>query len=139
MNINQVKNEIEDFFRNADVISSYTRKQALEDGVLIDVSPIAKEAGFKYPVAITSRVWGEVIVPPIEAQEFQDDIGRLWDMLTTLRMQIKRAKPGQGTIYFNFLVQQKKPGKTEKQCLKSACGPGDDAEPVITIMFPEED
>lgn len=31
----------------------YTRKQAIEDGVLIDVTETAKEAGFKVPVAVT--------------------------------------------------------------------------------------
>ena len=35
----------ESFFGN--IISTYTRAQAIEDGVLIDVSPIAKEAGFE--------------------------------------------------------------------------------------------
>jgi len=35
----------ESFFGN--VISAYTRAQAIEDGVLIDVSSIAKESGFE--------------------------------------------------------------------------------------------
>jgi type I site-specific restriction endonuclease len=32
-----------------DVIYSYTRKQAIEDGVLVDITEMAKEAGIKYP------------------------------------------------------------------------------------------
>ena len=35
------------------VISSYTRAEAIEDGVLVDVSKVAREAGIKYPVAVT--------------------------------------------------------------------------------------
>ena len=35
----------ESFF--GEVISTYTRAQAIEDGVLIDAGSIAKEAGFK--------------------------------------------------------------------------------------------
>jgi hypothetical protein len=31
-----------------EVIHSYSRTQALEDGVLVDISPLAKEAGFKF-------------------------------------------------------------------------------------------
>ena len=46
-----------------EVIYSYTRAQAIEDGVLIDVTRMAQEAGFKYPVAITASVWHEYIVP----------------------------------------------------------------------------
>jgi hypothetical protein len=33
---------------DAKVISTYTRAQALEDGVLVDVSEMAKEAGIKF-------------------------------------------------------------------------------------------
>ena len=35
----------------APVISAYTRAQAIEDGILVDVSETAREAGFKIPVA----------------------------------------------------------------------------------------
>jgi len=41
-------------FENADLIHRYTRADALRDGVLIDVTATAKEAGFKYPVALTA-------------------------------------------------------------------------------------
>ena len=37
-----------------DLIYSYTRAQALADGVLVDVSQMASEAGFRYPTAITA-------------------------------------------------------------------------------------
>ena len=36
-----------------DVVSAYSRAQAIEDGVLVDVSQTAKEAGIKYPTAVT--------------------------------------------------------------------------------------
>ena len=45
------------------IIARYTRAQAIEDGVLIDVSKMAKEAGFVIPVAVTDAVWNEYIVP----------------------------------------------------------------------------
>ena len=48
----------ESFF--GDVISTYTRAQAIEDGVLIDAGNIAQEAGFQWPVAVTSAVWGRL-------------------------------------------------------------------------------
>jgi len=38
------------------VIYSYTRAQAIEDGMFVDVTETAKEAGFKYPVAITRNL-----------------------------------------------------------------------------------
>jgi len=39
-----------------DIIFSYTRAQAIEDGVLVDVSELAREASFRYPVAVTQGV-----------------------------------------------------------------------------------
>jgi hypothetical protein len=39
-----------------EIIYSYTRKQAIADGVLIDVTELAKEAGFKCSVAFTNSV-----------------------------------------------------------------------------------
>jgi hypothetical protein len=36
-----------------EVISSYSRAQAIADGVLIDVSKMAKEAGFKWATVVT--------------------------------------------------------------------------------------
>ena len=46
------------------VIFSYTRAQAIADGVLIDVSELAKEAGFRFPVAVTAGVWAECVAVP---------------------------------------------------------------------------
>lgn len=43
-----------------EVISVYTRAQALEDGVLVDLSYLAREAGFRWPLAVTRAVWGLV-------------------------------------------------------------------------------
>jgi len=137
MELKQVEKQVYDFFRDADVIDSYTRKEAIDDGVLIDVSQLAKECGFKYPVALTSRVWGEVVVPPIEAQGFQDDIGRLWDLLICLKAASKRSN-GESELKFEMIIQNE-PGRGETITLKANCGPGDAAEPVITVMFPEED
>ena len=43
-------------FKEADLIHRYTRVDAIRGGVLIDVSATAREAGFKYPVALTCAV-----------------------------------------------------------------------------------
>ena len=41
------------------LIFAYTRKQAIEDGVLIDVTETAKEAGLRFPTAITAAAWSK--------------------------------------------------------------------------------
>ena len=72
----------ESFFGN--VISTYTRAQAIEDGVLIDVGAMAREAGFKWPVALTTSAWADFMdwsEDDSRQQVYQDQSGRLWDVL----------------------------------------------------------
>lgn len=63
-------------------ISIYTRQQAIDDGVLIDVSDTseAREAGFKIPIAITASVRALCLIPE-GLGGIQDYKGRLWDTL----------------------------------------------------------
>jgi len=124
-----------------DNIYSYTRKQALEDGTLIDVTEIAKEAGIKYPVAVTAELYHGYIEPTEKEQEHaQDCDGRLWDVLT---MFIFNAKKTSGPLmhYKVSFVKEQPDGtlKSETQGVKAVIGPGDDADPVITLMMPHED
>src|SRR5262245_37183964 len=41
-------------FEEADLIHRYSRAQAIADGVVIDASAMAKEAGFTAPMALTA-------------------------------------------------------------------------------------
>lgn len=126
------------FWTKEDVISIYTRAQAIEDGVLVDVSEVAKEAGIRYPVTVTSRVWGEVITPDERSRPYgQSEAGRLWDLLTVLRFRASIDRGG-SQLLVTFLVIMKEQQR-RNITLKAICGPGDHSEPVITIMFPEED
>ena len=68
-NDNPVESEVrtmndDQVFSESDVIFSYTRSQAIEDGVLVDLSEWARETGFRFPVACTRAVWERCIVPP---------------------------------------------------------------------------
>ena len=53
-------------FEESDLIYSYSRADAIRDGILIDVSETAKEAGSRWSVAVTSTLWNEYIVPSPE-------------------------------------------------------------------------
>ncbi len=121
-------------FEDAEHIVAYTRKQALEDGVLADVSETAKEMGYRFPVAITEGVHN--IINPSEElkKEGQSYRGRLWDVLWMCLLAIRRMKDGD-TVYFETLFCERK--DTEK--LWAKVGPGDNGEPVITIMLIGED
>ena len=120
------------------VIHSYSRAQAIADGVLVDVSKQATEAGISVPCAVTTRVWAELVTPGARAvKEGQSIEGRLWDTVFMLSMAIRglrTSRHGRGTDLRYKVIYDRR-----TFTLKALCGPGDDAEPVITIMFPEED
>jgi hypothetical protein len=126
-------------FGNADLVHHYTRADAIRDGVLIDVSATAKESGFKFPVALTAAVWVKCVEVPAGVR-CQDEAGRLWDVLTMLRFAIHGSKDGAGLVRFAVHVRNDNRDRTPPLVrLKALCGPGDQGEPVVTVMLPDED
>ena len=74
-----------------DLIYAYTRKQAIDDGVLVDVTETAREAGIRLPVALTAAVWHEYVVPDEALKNLgQSTEGRLWDVLWMFRCSAAR-------------------------------------------------
>jgi hypothetical protein len=121
------------------VIFAYTRKQAIADGVLVDVTETAKEAGFKVPVAVTHAVWAEYVAVP-EGVEGQDEQGRLWDVLWMCRYGITLGTSYKPEVLFRLHVRNdNREGVPPLVTLKAVFGPDDDASPCITIMQPDED
>src|SRR4051794_16176822 len=92
----------DNLWAGAQVISCYTRAQALEDGLLVAVpTELAAEAGFRWPVALTVAAWADAVAwdETTEAGKAhftgQDETGRLWDVLTMARHAIRAAaRPG---------------------------------------------
>jgi hypothetical protein len=125
------------FWDDADVISVYTRGQAIADGVLIDITELVREY-FKYPVAVTAAVWE--LLDTIPAWSGYEEVGaRARDMARMLCYQAKRQSGDM--LLFQFLITRPGGGPRTPRLvqLKSHIGPGDDFAPVITIMLPEED
>lgn len=117
-------------------ISVYTRAQALEDGTLVDAGPMAREAGFTIPVALSREVWTRFVEVP-QGVVGQDEAGRLWDILSMLRFAV-RANGARGEIRFRLFVRKdnRKPRLTT---LRAICGPSDDGSPCVTICEPDQD
>ena len=124
---------------DAEIIYAYTRAQAIEDGELVDVSETAREAGIKFPVAMTRTVWGRYVEVP-EGVKCQDERGRLWDILWMFRCAA--GKVDGDTLFVKLYVRNHNRERLDSRdlvTLKAVCGPGDTPEPVITIMLPDED
>ncbi len=127
-------------FNKTDLIYSYTRQQAIADGVLVEVNDLAKEAGFKWPVVVTANLLHTWITPTDKTRDYgQDFQGRLWDVLHMLRIVITRRSEPDTLIKFDVLFQNSPgPRNRHKVTLWAVSGPGDQGEPVITIMLPED-
>jgi len=136
------KQTITDLF--GEVIYRYTRAQAIEDGMLVDVSEMARESGFRWPVAMTCAAWQDCIAwseDDSQNQVYQDESGRLWDVLWMAFNAIRSSTGGDTQIEYR-LYRVPRDGKSVEAgltSLKLVCGAGDAGEPVITIMLPGED
>lgn len=130
-------------FANMDMVYAYTRSQAIADGVLHDVSEIAKRNGFSIPVAVTDTIWCKYIDPSPELVEYgQSCEARLLDLLVVLYFKIRSLPRDSAnsriTFTVKFLTDAEKE-EYEEPKLTADCGPGDHGEPVITILMPDYD
>jgi len=127
-----------------EVVSTYSSAQALEDGVLVDAGAMSKEAGFKWPVAITAAAWSDCVAwsdADSARQVNQDQSGRLWDVLFMAQHAIRVNRGGGDRLRFHLYRVPRDGKSTEASVttLKLIVGPGDHGEPVITILSPVED
>jgi hypothetical protein len=122
-----------------ETIFTYTRAQAIADGVQVDVTKTAQEAGIKFPVFLTRTVFDAYVAVPPNVSG-QDEAGRLWDIVWMLRFAIIRSRPGCERVPVALYVRNdNRAAKLVK--LIATCGPLDidKPEPAITVMMPDED
>ena len=121
------------------VIYAYTRAQAVADGVQVDVTKTAQEAGIKFPMFLTRAVWEAYVTVPPDVTG-QDEAGRLWDIVWMTRFGIIRSTPGRDRIPVALYVRN---DNTRAKLVKliATCGPLDidDPAPAITVMMCDED
>jgi hypothetical protein len=122
-----------------EVIYAYTRAQAVADGVQVDVTKTAQEAGIKFPMFLTRAVWEAYVTVPPDVTG-QDEAGRLWDVVWMTRFGIIRARPGVDRIPVAMYVRNdNRAARLVK--LIATCSALDisDPQPAITVMMPDED
>jgi hypothetical protein len=123
--------------------AAFKTKASKKDGFLIDLTADAQEAEIKWPLAVTAAVWDKYLAwteSDNKRQTYQDQSGRIWDMLSMLRMSIRQSNSDSRQIGFRFYVVPRggKGQKARLTTLKAAVNPGDNLEPVITIMLLNE-
>lgn len=124
-----------------EVIYTYSRADAINDGELIDLTEWASSekgfyGGFKVPVALT-RALMETL------KEFDDDSGedirgRVNDVLWMAAAAARSEKnKDENAVAFRVLATDKT-GKHKELELFMMIGPGDTGEAVITIGYAED-
>lgn len=136
-----------------DVIFSYTRAQAIADGVLVELKE-ARHLGFKLQVVCTERVWNALMASRGEREqsEREQSLGetvreafllRAAFLAAKVKMAMERAgvpdpEPDRLDFYVRAAVAD---GEVKDVQLYMLIHPDDDGsfKPVGTIMFPDED
>lgn len=131
-------------FTAADLVSSYTRAEAIADGTLIDVSEVGREAGFTLPVALTRAAWADCVAwtdaDGARKGAYQDESGRLWDVVYMAYRAAVSNRNASRSHYEIYRVPREGKGRMPRRvALFLVIGPGDAGEPVLTIMLPGED
>lgn len=127
------------FFADWEIISTYTRANAIEDGTLIDITanfPDISHQLYKYPVVCTAAVWAVVEAAVANKRYCNDYQGVIWDLLwMSQRGVVKKLDESQQI----FRVIITGAGSKTYHDFKIVCHGGDQGEPVLTIMLPRED
>lgn len=124
-----MKNMFDDF----EVISIYTRKQAIEDGVFVDVSGYAKKNGFLIPVALTTNLFNTHI-----RKDTDSETNRRLDIFLFIAHEGIVNHPNRDTesrleLFFKFDGVE----MTKVWVTIEAQAPNDPT-PAITFMLPED-
>jgi hypothetical protein len=151
---------------SVEVISVYTRRQAIDDGILVDCeqSPMGemRRQLMKWPLAVTATAFHRYVWPIDEEQDLppcQSLEGRFWDVAWMFHAAVKGTVPARQldpcNLLFDFYcivadpalwpneridaIARSGPEGMRMVTLKAVSGPGDDGEPVMTFMLSEED
>lgn len=124
---------------NFEVVSAYTRKNAIEDGQQLNTDNLSagmsKEAGFKHPVYITLSV--KKIIDESLRYGFNDLNGVLWDIFTMFRISARKA--ASNAVKFEVLIYWKN-NKYKTFTFYGEIGATDvdNPAPAFTIMTKDE-
>jgi len=130
----------DDLWQDADMISVYTRTEAIADEELFDLSE--GETGevcrtyYKYPIACTAMVWC-LIQQAIANNKDNSLVGILHDILWMSKASPTALSNDESTWLFEVFISGTNSDTTHK--LKIVCGAGDNLEPVLTLMLQGED
>ena len=124
-----------DLRADLEVIDAYTQAQAIDDGVLIDVSDQARALGLSHSFAVTASAWAECVLLPSGESGTEREAERVKALIVRATQELDQS--GGNDVWFSVTTGQ--PEGTEAVELRAVLWSGDDAKPVCTVMLGCED
>lgn len=113
------------------------RQQAIQAGLLIDVSAIAQKLGLTFPVTVTKPLW-EIGIAPSESISDEEKAQRLRDVLMAFRLRIASQTTLSPLIDFPAMLALP-PGEVPQPVpLFALIQPDEQNRAVATLLLPNE-
>src|SRR5688572_26573314 len=113
------------------------RQEAIEAGILVDVSPIAEQVGLRLSVGISKPLW-ELGITASHQLADEECHTRVRDVLLALRLHVEQAEITAPWIKFPALLALP-PEAQPQMCTLVAIAHKDSSAPyALTVMLPEE-
>lgn len=118
------------------IISTYTKQDAIDDGIFIDITSQAKKAGFKIPVAITKNLFSTFIssAKSDESETEADTNKRLDVFLKQMYQECLTANRDNSMLSAKIYLDNK---WTVVWAVIEGTSPSDPS-PSLTLLLPED-
>ncbi|SPP63261.1 DUF6573 family protein [Nitrospira lenta] len=113
------------------------RQEAIQSGILIDVTPTAKELGLTFPVTITKPLWDLGIVTNHSLSQ-EEQTGRLRDILMAFRLRLASLATVSPLIDFPALLAMPPSTVPQPVPLFAIIQPDSGNQANVTLLLPNE-
>jgi hypothetical protein len=113
------------------------RQEAIQSGILIDVTPTAKELGLTFPVTITKPLWDIGIVTNQSLSQ-EEQTGRLRDVLMAFRLRLASLSTISPLIDFPALLAMPPSTVPQPVPLFAIIQPDSGNQANVTLLLPNE-
>lgn len=114
-----------------------TRLEAIQAGVLIDVTADAQKLGMSFPITITKPLW-EIGIAPDQTLSEESKSERLRDVLMAFRLRLASQATLSPLIDFPAMLALPPGGVPQPVPLFALIQPGDQNQAVVTLLLPNE-
>ncbi|MGE0642779.1 MAG: DUF6573 family protein [Nitrospira sp.] len=114
-----------------------TRQEAIQAGVLIDVTADAQKLGMSFPITITKPLW-EIGIAPEHTLSEETKAERLRDVLMAFRLRLASQATLSPLIDFPAMLALPPGGVPQPVPLFALIQPGEQNQAMVTLLLPNE-